>query len=53
MNREYTVWQNSELLVRMLTRDLNGLTVIALFVFRVYLYICVHRKELSLWGRLW
>jgi hypothetical protein len=53
MNREYTVWQNSDLPVRMFNRDLNGLTVIAFFVFRLYLLNCVHRKELSLWVRLW
>jgi len=37
MNHEYTVWQNSELLVHMLTRDFKGLTVKVFFVLRVYL----------------
>jgi len=53
MNCEYTVWQNSELPVRMLTRDFKGLKVITFFVLRLYLLSCVHRKKLSLWGRLW
>jgi len=49
MNREYTVWQNSDLPVHMLTRDFKDLTVTALFVLRLYLLNRVHRKELSLW----
>jgi len=35
MNREYTVWQNSELPVHIFTRDFKVLTVIAFFVLRL------------------